>query len=161
MTWLTRSEIEERWQRIAQLIAFESVYSMDGDMPSPKSVLSRGRSPDLSRRSPRVGMYGPRCGIADATAAGRNRYHEGTSPRPLVDGGYIAATPRSLCHRSLHRAFFTTSIAHPSRGATTAIRHLKASSVERQLQSRHAKLLTASLNARGLPVTETKAISCP
>jgi 5-aminolevulinate synthase len=79
-------------------------------------------------------------------------------------GGYIAANATIIdAVRSFAPGFiFTTSIAPAiAAGATAAIRHLKASSLERQLQSRHAKLLMASLKARGLPVTETESHIVP
>jgi len=114
-----------------------------------------------------VGMYGP-CGggIAERDGLlGEIDIIEGTLAKAFgLMGGYIAANTTIIdAIRSFAPGFiFTTSIAPAiAAGATAAIRHLKTSSIERQLQGRHAKLLTASLRARGLPVTETESHIVP
>ena len=153
-----------------KLIAFESVYSMDGDI-APLAEISalakRYGALTYLDEVHAVGMYGPRGGgIAERDSVlDEIDIIEGTLAKAFgVMGGYIAANATIIdAIRSFAPGFiFTTSIAPAiAAGATTAIRHLKASSLERQLQSRHAKLLTASSKARGLPVTETESHIVP
>ena len=153
-----------------KLIAFESVYSMDGDIaPLPEICALAKRYGALTYLDEvhAVGMYGTRGGgIAEREGVlGEIDIIEGTLAKAFgLMGGYIAANATIIdAIRSFAPGFiFTTSIAPAiAAGATAAIRHLKASSLERQLQSRHAKLLTASLKARGLPVTETESHIVP
>ena len=153
-----------------KLIAFESVYSMDGDIAPLAEICAFARrygALTYLDEVHAVGMYGPRGGgIAERDGLlGAIDIIEGTLAKAFgLMGGYIAANATIIdAIRSFAPGFiFTTSIAPAiAAGATAAIRHLKASSLERQLQSRHAKLLTASLKARGLPVTETASHIVP
>jgi 5-aminolevulinate synthase len=153
-----------------KLIAFESVYSMDGDIAPLAEICALARRHGALTYLDEVhavGMYGPRGGgIAEREGLlGGIDIIEGTLAKAFgLMGGYIAANATIIdAIRSFAPGFiFTTSIAPAiAAGATAAIRHLKASSLERQLQSRHAKLLTASLKARGLPVTETESHIVP
>ncbi len=153
-----------------KLIAFESVYSMDGDIAPLAEICALARRHGALTYLDEVhavGMYGHRGGgIAERDGLlGEIDIIEGTLAKAFgLMGGYIAANATIIdAIRSFAPGFiFTTSIAPAiAAGATAAIRHLKASSLERQLQSRHAKLLTASLKARGLPVTETESHIVP
>jgi 5-aminolevulinate synthase len=153
-----------------KLIAFESVYSMDGDIAPLAEICALARRHGALTYLDEVhavGMYGPRGGgIAEREGLlGEIDVIEGTLAKAFgLMGGYIAANATIIdAIRSFAPGFiFTTSIAPAiAAGATAAIRHLKASSLERQLQSRHAKLLTASLKSRGLPVTETESHIVP
>ena len=153
-----------------KLIAFESVYSMDGDIaPLAKICALAKRYGALTYLDEvhAVGMYGERGGgIAERDGLlGDIDIIEGTLAKAFgLMGGYIAASTTIIdAVRSFAPGFiFTTSIAPAiAAGATAAIRHLKVSSLERQLQSKHAKLLAASLKARGLPVSETESHIVP
>jgi 5-aminolevulinate synthase len=114
-----------------------------------------------------VGMYGPRGGGIAERDGLLNEIDiiEGTLAKAFgLVGGYIAANATVIdTVRSFAPGFiFTTSIAPAiAAGAAAAIRHLKQSNLERQLQSKHANLLMASLKARGLPVTETESHIVP
>jgi 5-aminolevulinate synthase len=153
-----------------KLIAFESVYSMDGDIaPIGKICALAKKNGALTYLDEvhAVGMYGPRGGgIAEREdLLDEIDIIEGTLAKAFgVMGGYIAANATIIdTIRSFAPGFiFTTSIAPVlAAGATAAIRHLKTSSIERTLQARHAKLLTAELRGRGLPVTETPSHIVP
>jgi len=167
-------DLEAKLQTLApdrpKLIAFESVYSMDGDIAPLKEICALAkRYGGLTYLDEvhAVGMYGPRGGgIAEREGLlSEIDIIEGTLAKAFgLMGGYIAANATIIdAIRSFAPGFiFTTSIAPAiAAGATAAIRHLKANSLERQLQSKHAKLLMASLKARGLPVTETESHIVP
>jgi 5-aminolevulinate synthase len=153
-----------------KLIAFESVYSMDGDIAPLKEICALAKhygALTYLDEVHAVGMYGPRGGGIAEREGLLNEIDiiEGTLAKAFgLMGGYIAANATIIdAIRSFAPGFiFTTSIAPAiAAGATAAIRHLKESSLERQLQSKHAKLLMASLKARGLPVTETESHIVP
>lgn len=146
-----------------KLIAFESVYSMDGHI-SPI-----GKICDLAKKYNAltyldevhaVGMYGPRGGgIAERDGVmDRVDIINGTLAKGFgVMGGYIAATA-DICDaiRSFAPGFiFTTSLAPAvAAGALASIRHLKTSSAEREKHQERARTLKARLVEAGLPVIE-------
>jgi 5-aminolevulinate synthase len=153
-----------------KLIALESVYSMDGDIAPIKEICALAKKYGALTYLDEVhavGMYGPRGGgIAEREGLlDEIDIIEGTLAKAFgVMGGYIAANATIIdTIRSFAPGFiFTTSIAPVlAAGATTAIRHLKTSGIERTLQAKHAKLLTAELRGRGLPVTETPSHIVP
>ena len=168
------SDLEAKLKTLApdrpKLIAFESVYSMDGDIAPLAEICALAKrygALTYLDEVHAVGMYGE-CGGGIAEREGLLDdidIIEGTLAKAFgLMGGYIAANATIIdAIRSFAPGFiFTTSIAPAiASGATAAIRHLKASSLERQLQSKHAKLLTVSLRARGLPVTETESHIVP
>lgn len=152
------------------IIAFESVYSMDGDI-SPMAAIC-----DLAKRYGAityldevhaVGMYGARGGgVAERDGLlDRIDVIEGTLAKAFgLMGGYLAAKATIIDAIRSHAPgfIFTTSISPViAAGATASIRHLKASSVERQQQQKHARLLTRELQAKGLPVVDTPSHIVP
>ncbi len=144
-----------------KIIAFESVYSMDGDM-SPIGAIC-----DLAKKYGAityldevhaVGLYGPRGGgIAERDGVmHRVDVINGTLAKGFgVMGGYIAST-RNLCDaiRSFAPGFiFTTSLAPAiTAGALASVRHLKASAVERTAHQERARTLKAKLKDARIPV---------
>ena len=144
-----------------KLIAFESVYSMDGDIAPIAEICdladTYGALTYLDEVHA-VGMYGAqgggiseRDGVAD-----RLTLIEGTLGKAFgVMGGYITASKTIVdCIRSYAPGFiFTTSLSPVLvAGALASVRHLKASSVERDAQQAKAALLKAKFTEFGLPV---------
>ncbi|KST58064.1 5-aminolevulinate synthase [Methylobacterium sp. GXS13] len=144
-----------------KLVAFESVYSMDGDIAPIGEICdvaeAHGALTYLDEVHA-VGLYGPRGGgISERDGvAHRLDVIEGTLGKAFgVHGGYITASEK-LCDfvRSFASGFiFTTSLPPAvAAGAAASIRHLKASATERaRHQERCAKVRTA-LEAADIPV---------
>ncbi len=153
-----------------KLIAFESVYSMEGEFSPTEAIC------DLAEKYGAltyidevhsVGMYGPRgAGIAarDDTMH-RIDIIEGTLAKAFgVMGGYITASAELVdCIRSFAPGFiFTTSLAPAiAAGVLASIRHLKSSEVERQKLAERAAALKARFTAAGLPLMESPSHIVP
>lgn len=144
-----------------KLIAFESVYSMDGDV-APIAELcdlaDKYNALTYLDEVHAVGMYGPRGGgISDREGlADRLTIIEGTLGKAFgVMGGYIAADQVIIdVIRSYAPGFiFTTSLSPVLvAGALASVKHLKASSAERDGQQAAAAKLKAMMADAGLPV---------
>jgi 5-aminolevulinate synthase len=146
---------------VPKLIAFESVYSMDGDIAPIHEICDLAEKYNALTYIDEVhavGMYGPRGGgITDRdNAAHRIDIIEGTLGKAFgVMGGYIAADTRIIdVIRSYAPGFiFTTSLSPVLvAGVLASVRHLKASSVEREGQQASAALLKSLFRDAGLPV---------
>lgn len=144
-----------------KLIAFESVYSMDGDIAPIAEICNLADKYEALTYLDEVhavGMYGPHGGgISERDgAADRVTLIEGTLGKAFgVMGGYIAADRTIVdCIRSYAPGFiFTTSLSPVLvAGALTSVRHLKESNEEREAQQASAALLKAKFAAAGLPV---------
>ena len=144
-----------------KLIVFESLYSMDGDVAPLHAICDlAGKYGAMTYCDEvhAVGMYGPRGGgIADRDAAmTRIDVLEGTLAKAFgCLGGYIAASEEIIdAVRSYAPGFIFTTALPPAicAAATAAIRHLKASSWERERHQDRAARVKAVLNAAGLPV---------
>jgi 5-aminolevulinate synthase len=143
-----------------KLIAFESVYSMDGDIAPIAQICDladKYNALTYLDEVHAVGMYGDHGGgISERdTVADRLTIIEGTLGKAFgVMGGYIAADRTIVdCIRSYAPGFiFTTSLSPVLvAGALASVRHLKASDEERRAQQESAAMLKAKFAAAGLP----------
>jgi 5-aminolevulinate synthase len=144
-----------------KLIAFESVYSMDGDVAPIAAICDladKYNALTYCDEVHAVGMYGARGGgISERDAvADRLTIIEGTLGKAFgVMGGYIAADQRIVdVIRSYAPGFiFTTSLSPVLvAGVLAAVKHLKASSEERDAQQANAAMLKTMMAEAGLPV---------
>ncbi len=144
-----------------KLIAFESVYSMDGDVAAVAAICDladKYNALTYCDEVHAVGMYGPRGGgITERDeVAHRVTIIEGTLGKAFgVMGGYIAADKVIVdVIRSYAPGFiFTTSLSPVLvAGVLASVRHLKASSEERDAQQAAAATLKALFGEAGLPV---------
>ncbi len=153
-----------------KLIAFESVYSMDGDIGNIRGICDLadkyGAMTYLDEVHA-VGMYGPRGGgIAEREGLiDRITVIEATLGKAFgVVGGYIAAS-RELCDfiRSFASGFIFTTALPPAiaAGARAAVSHLKHSDMERQRQRRAVTKVRAALKAIGIPVMDNESHIVP
>lgn len=143
-----------------KLIAFESVYSMDGDIAPIAEICDladRYGAMTYLDEVHAVGLYGPRGGgISEQEGlADRLTIIEGTLGKAFgVAGGYITGAVEVIDFiRSFSSGFiFTTSLPPAvAAGAKSAIQHLKESDQERQAQRHNVKSVRAKLDAIGVP----------
>jgi 5-aminolevulinate synthase len=146
-----------------KLIAFESVYSMDGDFGPIKELCDLadefGALTYLDEVHA-VGMYGPRGGgVAERDGLlDRIDIVNGTLGKAFgVHGGYIAASAK-MCDavRSYAPGFiFTTSLPPVvAAGAAASVAHLKTDQALRDLHQERAAVLKLRLKGMGLPIID-------
>src|SRR6201998_1401934 len=153
-----------------KIVAFESVYSMDGDIAPIAAICDVAEEHSALTYLDEVhavGLYGPRGGgIAERDGVShRVTLIEGTLAKAFgVMGGYVAGSSLMIdVIRSFADSFiFTTSLCpHLAAGALAAVRHLKADPGERARQHRNVKKLKSMLQAAGMPVLDTPSHILP
>jgi 5-aminolevulinate synthase len=143
-----------------KIVAFESVYSMDGDIAPIREIVevceAHGALSYIDEVHA-VGMYGPRGGGVSEREGLAHRIDiiEGTLGKAYgVVGGYITGTA-AICDfiRSFASGFIFTTALPPAvaAAATASIRHLKESQAERQMQRDRVARLRAALDRHGIP----------
>lgn len=143
-----------------KIVAFESVYSMDGDIAPIREIVevceAHGALSYIDEVHA-VGMYGPHGGgvTEELGLAHRIDLIEGTLGKAFgCVGGYITGSA-ALCDfvRSFASGFIFTTALPPAVAAAAAasIRHLKQSDEERRLQKANVAKLRARLDRAGIP----------
>lgn len=146
-----------------KLIAFESIYSMDGDFAPIEAICDLADefgALTYIDEVHAVGMYGHRgAGVTERDGLmGRIDIINGTLAKAYgVMGGYIASSAK-MCDaiRSYAPGFiFTTSLPPAvAAGAAASVRHLKTDQELRARQQTQAKILKTRLKALGLPLID-------
>jgi len=143
-----------------KIVAFESIYSMDGDIAPIEAicdVAEKHGALTYIDEVHAVGMYGPRGGgISERDGlAHRIDVIEGTLGKAFgVMGGYITASAELVDFvRSFASGFIFTTALPPTvaAGALASIKHLKQSEMERARHKERVQKVRALLDKEGIP----------
>ncbi|MCL3883059.1 5-aminolevulinate synthase [Marivita sp. GX14005] len=145
---------------VPKIVAFESVYSMDGDICPMREIVEVAEKYGAMTYLDEVhavGLYGPRGGgISEREGlAERITLIEGTLGKAFgVVGGYVTGSA-ALCDfiRSFASGFIFTTALPPAvaAAARVSVAHLKRSDVERKMQRRQVARVRAYLDNAGIP----------
>lgn len=167
------SHLEELLQAAGarpKFIAFESLYSMDGDIAPVAAICDLAKKYQAMTYLDEVhavGLYGARGGgIAEREGVmDRIDIIEGTLAKAFgVIGGYIAGKHAAIdAVRSYAPGFIFTTATCPAlaAAATASIRHLKASNSERERHQIQVRKTKAALVRAGLPVLPSETHIVP
>jgi len=146
---------------VPKIVAFESVYSMDGDIAPIKDILDVAEKHGAMTYLDEVhgvGLYGPRGGgVAEREGVmDRITLIEGTLGKAFgVVGGYITGSEKLVDFiRSYASGFIFTTALPPAvaAGARASIMHLKESGFERARHQDRVRKVRSRLGALGIPV---------
>lgn len=163
-------KLQEADPDASKIIAFESVYSMDGDIGHIKEicdVADEYSAMTYLDEVHAVGLYGPRGGgIAEREGLmDRITLIQGTLGKAYgVMGGYITGSSNMIDFvRSFASGFIFSTALPPAlaAGATASIKHLKESQIERQQQQRNVRILRQKLDRAGIPHMDNKSHIVP
>ncbi len=153
-----------------KVIAFESVYSMDGDISPIKKICDiadKYNALTYLDEVHAVGMYGEHGGGVAEREGLMHRLSiiQGTLGKAFgVMGGYIAGSHNIIdVIRSYASGFIFTTAIPPAlaAGANASIRHLMESDEERKRQHYNVKVLKDMMTKAGLPVMPTDSHILP
>ena len=154
----------------SKIIAFESVYSMDGDFSPIKEITqlaNKYNALTFLDEVHAVGIYGKRgAGVAERDGVmDRIDIIQGTLAKAFgVIGGYITGKKETIDFiRSFSSGFIFTTSLPPciAAGAYTSIRHLKFSSIERERLLKVVKELKSNLNKNDIPFIDNDSHIVP
>ncbi|MCB9991054.1 MAG: 5-aminolevulinate synthase [Rhodospirillales bacterium] len=153
-----------------KIIAFESVYSMEGDIAPMAEIVALAEQYGAMTYLDEVhavGMYGPRgAGVAEERGLmDRIDIIEGTFGKAFgVMGGYIAGKRETVdAVRSYASGFIFTTALPPAllAGARASVEYLKVSDIERQRQRRNVRHLKDLLEAAEMPYMQGESHIVP
>jgi len=153
-----------------KLIAFESVYSMDGDIAPIEKICDladKYNAMTFLDEVHAVGMYGPRGGGVSERDKQSHRitFIQGTLAKAIgVHGGYVSGSKAAIDFiRSFGQGFIFSSAMPPAvaAGARASIQYLKEHQELRDRHQERAETLRQKLIAKKLPVIITNSHIVP